>query len=76
MATIGLVLLNTAPALGFSAAYLPRAAVRPAPRVAHAATMMAVEDIERKTGDNVEQIKDTQRDKVMTFSYDMSIDTG
>ena len=33
-------------------------------------------DIQRKTGDNVEQIKDTQRDKVMTFSYDMSIDTG
>merc|ERR1719311_1614571 len=33
-------------------------------------------DIERKTGDNVEQIKDTQRDKVMTFSYDMSMDTG
>ncbi|EOD38967.1 hypothetical protein EMIHUDRAFT_251572 [Emiliania huxleyi CCMP1516] len=33
-------------------------------------------DIERKTGDNVEQIKDTKRDKVMTFSYDMSLDTG
>ena len=33
-------------------------------------------DVQRKTGDNVEQIKDTKRDKVMTFSYDMSIDTG
>lgn len=32
---------------------------------------MAEPDIERKTGDNVEQIKDTKRDKVMTFSYDM-----
>ena len=34
------------------------------------------QDIQRKTGDNVDQIKDTKRDKVMTFSYDMSQDTG
>ena len=36
--------------------------------------MAEAQDIERRTGDNVEQIKDTKRDKVMTFSYDMSLD--
>ena len=38
------------------------------PRSAHgrATVPVMVQDIERKTGDNVEQIKDTKRDKVMT----------
>ena len=31
-----------------------------------AAVPVMAQDIERKTGDNVEQIKDTKRDKVMT----------
>ena len=47
------------------------------PRPAHVragAASMVAPDIERKTGDNVEQIKDTSRDKVMTFSYDMSLE--
>ena len=57
-----------------------------APRFNSARTMISLaaspaairmqQDIERKTGDNVDQIKDTKRDKVMTFSYDMSQDTG
>ena len=59
----------------------PPAAVRAhthAPATAHhlaprAAVRMDI-DIERRTGDNVEQIKDTKRDKVMTFSYDMSLE--
>ena len=59
--------------LGFAPARAPafhHAARRPA---ATSFPRMEV-DIERKTGDNVEQIKDTQRDKVMTFSYDMSLE--
>ena len=68
-----LLVVLVAPAAGFVAApaWSPArglAGVRPAARMQM--------DIERKTGDNVDQIKDTKRDKVMTFSYDMSIDTG
>ena len=66
------VLLVVAPASGFSIAPTPMNA-RVAAAVASPNVFMQI-DIERKTGDNVEQIKDTKRDKVMTFSYDMSLD--
>ena len=61
---------------GFVAA--PLAAQRHAmmSMAASPAAIRMQQDIERKTGDNVDQIKDTKRDKVMTFSYDMSQDTG
>jgi hypothetical protein len=67
------VLLLAPSALGFVAL--------PTLRVAHGhaaspLSQLRMVDVQRKTGDNVEQIKDTKRDKVMTFSYDMSIDTG
>lgn len=58
--------LLLAMATGLSLHSAPRLSQRRA-----AVLRMAQPDIERKTGDNVEQIKDTKRDKVMTFSYDM-----
>ena len=49
--------------------FVPTATVSP-PRAAYRAFSQSqprMVDVERRTGDNVEQIKDTKRDKVMTF---------
>ena len=65
-------LLLVAPAIGFVAT--PAWTRGPTPAVSPADVRMV--DVERRTGDNVEQIKDTKRDKVMTFSYDMSMEAN
>lgn len=73
-AKLQMLALTVPAAVGFSVpAFTPTRMHTPA---ASRAELLMELDIERKTGDNVEQIKDTQRDKVMTFSYDMSVDTG
>ena len=76
MTATTLSLLAVAPAIGFVASPLgraPRSGSCSSDLVAPPNVWMQI-DIERKTGDNVEQIKDTKRDKVMTFSYDMSLE--
>jgi hypothetical protein len=64
--------------IGAASGFSATPAVSPplfAHRAAASAPLVRMEvDIERRTGDNVEQIKDTKRDKVMTFSYDMSLE--
>jgi len=69
---MSLPLLLAGQATGFAVGPVPTARSARAPAISP--VMQDSGGIERKTGDNVEQIKDTKRDKVMTFSYDMSLD--
>lgn len=74
MLVSNLWLLLVVPAVGLVALHTPARNVRT--KFTPSVLRMASIDVERRTGDNVEQIKDTSRDKVMTFSYDMSLETG